>query len=154
MPTLEEAWILLRKLEAKLPKGGRLVRFEHQYVFTANAGVGADVATGDHQGTPHITSSKQEFCLELYTHFEVAPTGADAIVQIEFSNSDDFETASTWMEVARVNHTAGQKTVRHTTFTTRLIPRKRWLVSNVDQVGSTLAGQEASAHLRTERLFI
>ncbi len=137
--------------------GGAMALFSpHTYVFPSDSDLDADVAVGDQQGGfNHHSYDSAETVKRIITEFETAPTGADAIIQLEYADSDDWDDPDSFTEIDIITHPAGQKTVVTTGgFTNASIPGNRRIRQNVDQVGSTVAGKNLTTHLQVLRPLV
>ncbi len=136
--------------------GGEMALFSpHTYVFVADADLDDDVATGDNQmGHFHHSYDAAETVKRIITEFETAPTGQAATIQLEYGDTDDLDTVSSWTEIDAVSHADGAKTIITTTFTNASIPANRLIRMNVDQVGSTVAGKNLTVHMQVLRPLV
>lgn len=149
-------WGRFRDLLGKLPEAaGNTFGSEVTYVFVPEAATDEDVSTGDQQAIL-ASSSKPESCQLCVFSGATAPTGANGIFELEYNaNGLDLDSVS-WTRIIRGTVTAGQKgvTFDKEDFTTLIIPRRSLLRLNLDQVGSTVAGQNWYIFLFTKRLLI
>ncbi len=137
--------------------GGAMPLFSpHTYVFPADADLDEDVAVGDQQGGfNHHSYDSAETVKRIITEFETAPTGADAKIQLEYADGEDWDTLAWGTEIDLITHAAGQKTVITTSgFTNASIPANRSVRMNVDQVGSTVAGKNLTVHVEVLRPLV
>ena len=130
--------------------GGKLSSI-YTHLWKPDAAVGVDVATGDAQGRHRHSGPAAEECVKLIIDFETAPTGADVIVELEHGDTNDLDTVASWTRLVLGTLPAGSKTVEITSFDVSTIPLDRLIRMNVDQVGSTVAGQNAAVHLEVRR---
>lgn len=121
------------------------------YVFTPDAELGADVATGDQQGVVLHSGDANETVVAIFTDAETAPTGAAMLLEIEFGNTDDLDTVASWTRIDQVSHTAGAKSIKDSSPAQGTITANRLLRLNVDQVGSGAAGQNVTVTMRVKR---
>lgn len=125
---------------------------QHTYVFIPDAAFNADVVTGDAQGVHHHSGDATETVVAWYIDFETAPTGATIIIQLEYADTDDLDTAAVWTEIDREALPISAGSVKFTGgFTNATIPANRLIRMNIDQIGSTAAGQNGAVHLLVER---
>jgi hypothetical protein len=130
--------------------GGKLSSI-HTYVWVPDAEFNADVSTGGAQGIHHHSGPTAEICVKLIIEFETAPTGADVIIELEHGDTNDLDTVASWTRLVLGTLPASAKTVEITSFDVSTIPLDRLIRMNVDQVGSTVAGQNGSVHLEVRR---
>lgn len=128
----------------------------HTYVFPASAALNRNVTVGDQQGGfVHHSYDSAETVKRIVTEFGTAPTGQDAIIQLEYGDTDDMDTVGSWTEIELQTHTDGAKTVSATSgFTNATIPANRVIRMNLDQRGSTVKGQNLTAHLQVLRPLV
>lgn len=130
--------------------GGKLSSI-HTYVWVPDAEFDADVATGDAQGIHHHSGPAAEECVKLIIEFETAPTGAAITIELEYGDTNDLDTVASWTRIVLGTLAISAKTVEITSFDVSTIPLDRLIRMNVDQVGSTIAGQNGSIHLEVRR---
>ena len=102
----------------------------------------------------HHSYDAAETVKRIITEFETAPTGQAATIQLEYGDTDDLDTVSSWTEIDAVSHADGAKTIITTTFTNASIPANRLIRMNVDQVGSTVAGKNLTVHMQVLRPLV
>lgn len=127
------------------------------YVFFPQAAPDADIETGDSQDW-HRSGPSAETIVAIYTDCLTAPTGANALFELEYADGEDWDTAS-WpagggAQIEEVTHTAGAKSIKSTSSAGNSIPADRLIRLNINQVGSTVAGQNAKITLRVKRPLI
>jgi len=128
----------------------------HTYVFVPDAAFDADVATGDQQGIVHHSGDNNETVIAWGIDEPTVSTGAALKIQLEFGNTDDLDTVASWTEIDIDDLPVGTKSVQFAVgvVTNSTITANRLIRMNVDQVGSTIAGANASVWLRVKRPLV
>ncbi|KKN62502.1 hypothetical protein LCGC14_0511180 [marine sediment metagenome] len=127
----------------------------HTYVFVPDAAKGVDIAIGDQQSIVHHSGDNNETVIAWGIDAETAPTGASLNIQLEFGNTDDLDDVASWTEIDAEVLAISAKSVKFTgSFTNATITANRLIRMNVDQVGSTVAGQDGSVWLRVKRPLV
>lgn len=131
----------------------------HTYSFLPDAAQGDDVELGDQQGKLHLSGESEETVVLTLVHAETAPTGASLDIELEYVSTAtdneywDLDKVTGWTTIDTVSLPIGHKSVLDETPTVATIPARRLIRLNVDQIGSTVAGKDASVDLRVRRVL-
>lgn len=107
-----------------------------------NLGVGAPATTGTNLSCVIQIPANCKI-VKVFAYAKTGPTGADMIFDINYHATDDASATTIWSTQAnRLKIVAGSKTGSQTTFDTTTFAEGGVLTIDLDQVGSTIAGQD------------
>ena len=123
----------------------------HNYVFVPDAAPQQAVIAGDQQGAIHHSGPTAEKAVRLYVDAETAPGASGLPITVQFGDTDDLDTVSSWTTIATLT-LSSVKSDKQDAPATETIPANRLIRMNVGTIVG--APKDVTISLRVQRPLV